>query len=296
VKKAYIILVHNKPDQLLLLLNALNDSESTFYIHIDVNSQIDFSQALKGFTGKYELTKREDGKWGGIGIVKATINGLSAISASGKQYDYISLISGQDYPIKSNEFINEQLASNPDRNYIEYFSLPYKGWTNGGIDRVTNYYIGKRRDISLMKNYLLAYANKVVEKTRLFQRHFPTDLQLFGGSQWWTINMDTAKYILSFLNERPEYLRFHKYSLLPDEMFFQTIVLNGDDKMKASVVNNNKRYIDWSKPKGPYPAILTMDDLPALMKSESLFARKFDMDVDVDVINKLNNILKGHNE
>ncbi len=39
--------------------------------------------------------------------------------------------------------------------------------------------------------------------------------------------------------------------------------------------------------KESHPRVLTMDDLPAMLESESLFARKFDTAEDEDVLTRL---------
>ena len=49
--------------------------------------------------------------------------------------------------------------------------------------------------------------------------------------------------------------------------------------------NDDLRYLDWSRE--PAPAVLTRDDLPALLGSGKLFARKFDPTVDSEVLDAL---------
>ena len=68
--------------------------------------------------------------------------------------------------------------------------------------------------------------------------------------------------------------------LVPDEIFFQTLVLNSPHR--DSVVDANLRYIDW-----PGPRVLRADDLDALLGSGMLFARKFDETVDAEILDLL---------
>ena len=44
---------------------------------------------------------------------------METVLESGKEYDYYWLISGQDYPIKSNDQIDAFLSENRGTNYIE---------------------------------------------------------------------------------------------------------------------------------------------------------------------------------
>jgi hypothetical protein len=70
-----------------------------------------------------EAVKRENGSWGGIGLVKATLNGLNQIIEHPTvKVDYIHLIDGADYPIASNDTINEDFSIFIyGKSFIEHF-------------------------------------------------------------------------------------------------------------------------------------------------------------------------------
>jgi hypothetical protein len=65
---------------------------------------------------------------------------------------------------------------------------------------------------------------------------------------------------------------FFKHAFAPDEMFFETILLNSP--FKSEVINDCKKYSDFSEGK-PHPKNLTIVDFETLKKSGKLFARKF---------------------
>jgi hypothetical protein len=74
--------------------------------------------------------------------------------------------------------------------------------------------------------------------------------------------------------------------VLPDELFFQSILLGTGFADRHEVVNDSLRFMRW--PDGEsHPRILTMDDLPAMVTSRDLFARKFDAAVDRNVLAQL---------
>ena len=81
------------------------------------------------------------------------------------------------------------------------------------------------------------------------------------------------KFILSYIENNKKYIEFFKNSIYPDEMFFQTIIMNS--KYSKSIVNNNLRYIDWSEKKAS-PKTLQYNDIDKALKSKSYFARKID--------------------
>ncbi|MEN9488081.1 MAG: hypothetical protein RL494_346, partial [Bacteroidota bacterium] len=73
--KNYIILAHKNPGQILRLIQKLNDDSSSFYIHIDINSDAkSFEAILSELPNVNFIKNRESGTWGDLGIVKATVN------------------------------------------------------------------------------------------------------------------------------------------------------------------------------------------------------------------------------
>src|SRR5438128_1435733 len=107
MEKAYLIMAHKNPEQLSRLISRLIDGESEFFIHID--KKVDaapFENRLKEYGDIVHFLERFDSKWGGYGVIKPFMSGLHEVRRSAKNFERIILLSGQDYPIKSNEFIN----------------------------------------------------------------------------------------------------------------------------------------------------------------------------------------------
>jgi hypothetical protein len=78
-------------------------------------------------------------------------------------------------------------------------------------------------------------------------------------------------------------VRFFERAYIPDELFFQTILMSST--VAETVVDSNVRYLDWSR--RPAPAILGVGDLEAMLASGALFARKFDITVDAKILDLL---------
>jgi hypothetical protein len=75
---------------------------------------------------------------------------------------------------------------------------------------------------------------------------------------------------------------------IPDEMFFQTLIMNSP--FKEQTVNNNLRYIDWVN--GPEaPRVLTSADLTSMVGSDRLWARKFSEEKDLFVLNEIEKMI-----
>lgn len=282
INKAYIILVHTKAGQLYRLIERLDDGHSFFFLHIDKNaSPQQFAEVVNSFTKKIKLVKRISIEWGGFGLAEATIEALKEVDKHPTQFDWISLLSGQDYPIKSNDFINRFLSNTTCSAFIEYTVLPdYHRWSpRGGYYRLDKYFFGLGQT-----NKLAAKAVNLLSSMFPFLRRRKLEtLKPYAGSQWWSINNDTLKYILCFIENHPEYNAFQRFTFAADEVYFHTIVLNAES-IKQQTQNSSKRYIYWPDTSKPHPEILIEKDLPVIAQSDALFARKFDAEKDEKIL------------
>ena len=283
MKIAYIVLAHNNPKHLQRLVNRLSFDNSFFFIHIDKKKDLNsFSLILEESKNVAFIKKREDGQWGDIGIVKATINALCEINDHVINFDRIVLLSGQDYPIKSNQEIVEFFSKNKEINFIEHTPFPVEKLTFGGLHRINhNSYnlLGKRHTFVPFKHNKGLNLKGVALNTLLLfghifskRRKVPYHLSPQYGSQWWSITGEVNKAILKFINDKPEYLSYHEKSLLPDEMFFQTIILS--IVKKENIMNNNVHLIIWEG-ESSHPKVFKTEDLDTIKESKDLFARKF---------------------
>ena len=204
---------------------------------------------------------------------------------TGIQVDYVHLLSGQDFPLKSNVEIDNYFVRNNGLNFIEFFPLPYKNWSgNGGLDRLTYKWLIDETGIE-RAYFLVEY-----QKQKNMKRNCPLGIKFYGGSQWWSLTYECVSFLANNCAFGNELYDFYKNTLCPDEMIFQTILQNSI--FQPSLVNSNLRYIDWVK--GPeYPRLLRIDDLSLLLKSECLFARKFDDVVDSEIRSVLKNQIMG---
>jgi hypothetical protein len=297
IKIAYVIAAHKNPLQLSRLISRLDGDHADFYIHIDKKvSLTSFKKALKSISpDRINFLKQYNATWSEYGIIKAELEALRNIIKANKNHDFIVLLSGQDYPIKSNEYIKAFFYKNKVHSFMEHFPMPFAPWPNGGMDRVERYHfklLGKKLayppyKIPRDKLEIIAY-----RMMGLFfsERKLPLEMKPYGGEHWWNFNMDVAKFILEFLDDHPEYYNFHRYSFCADEMFFQTLLLNCTNfKIKNLIINNDLRYYDWSEGKDS-PKTLKMEDLDKLIESDKLFARKFNSKIDEKVLDELDRL------
>jgi hypothetical protein len=227
--------------------------------------------------------------WAMFSVVDGTLSSMRRFACFG--YDYFINLSGQCYPLKSINSI-KGLLQDKDFAYMENFKLPAPAYwaNNGGLDRFEYSYYKNPffilGDILLNKKTArtlgsLGHGPKMFIKLPKLHRQLPYKLEPYGGSAYFCLSKKHVDYVLEYLKNKPNLIAFFKHAFAPDEIFFQTVILNS--VLKETVINDNLRYIDWSK-KGVTPAILTIDDADNLLNSPKLFARKFDIESDKAIL------------
>ncbi|GAA4316026.1 beta-1,6-N-acetylglucosaminyltransferase [Mucilaginibacter gynuensis] len=262
---AHLILAHNQPGQLKRLISRLAHPDADVYIHLDAKTEMQPFEHLAKLPNVFFIKDRVKVYWGSFNIVQATINGFQQIIRSGRQYGYVNLLSGQDYPLKPAALIHQFLADNPGKAYMNAL-VAETHWMEA-LPRVQEYHLN---NYQFPGKFMVQKAiNKLMP-----QRKLPNGLVLVGRSQWFTISGECVAFILDYWDKHPALRRFMKLTWAPDEFIFQTILYNNAD-YKARMVADDLRYIDWSGG-GVSPKTLTMEDAAALEASGKLFARKFD--------------------
>lgn len=279
MKLAHLILAHSNPEQLKRLIGRLVHTDVDFYIHLDKKTDIAPFLTLADMPNVHFIQKRIKVYWGDYSIVEATVSGFEEILATGIPYDYIHLMSGQDYPIKSTAHIHGFLAANPGKIFMQYQSVEDE-W-HEAIPRIKKYYL------SYLKIPKGTYQIEQLLNSVLPVRKLPAGIVAVGRSQWFTASRDSVAYIVEYMRREKWISRFFKFSWAADEMIFQTILYNSP--FKDQMVNDNLLYLDWSAG-APSPKMLTIDDLEALTRSDKLFARKFNSDVDSEILDYIDNI------
>jgi hypothetical protein len=296
-KLAIIVMAHQKPQQLAQLLSVLRHPRVQVYLHLDRRAPLaPFTRALsEAGVSDPVLLRRRTHRWGGIGIVDATMDGLAQGVADG--CGYFLLISGQDFPVRPVDEIVAFADQADSRSYMEHSALPLPGWRFGGRDR-TDFYtytvLGRREtciprgeDTSFftLKGRVL---NEILRMRSAFQprRSVPPYVRPFGGSNWWNLSRAAADHVLHFVDEHPDYRRYHEHTLIPSELFFHCITVGTGFAGLHEIVNDDLRFTLWPEG-GSHPRTLTTDDLPAIVDSGKQFARKFDTATDGAVVQRL---------
>src|SRR5262245_42315963 len=103
---AYLITAHDQPDHLHRMVKVLDCDGASFYIHIDNKVKLStFRPEVLEKENVRFLKRRVDIQWMGFSMVESFL--MLMQEASRRRFDYCVLLSGSDYPIKSNSFINK---------------------------------------------------------------------------------------------------------------------------------------------------------------------------------------------
>lgn len=267
-----MISAYKLPEQLVRLVRRLASPGTAFAVHVDLKSDDDVQRSmLDGLAGVegVRFLPRHRCHWGGFGHVRATLKGIDELLRNDVPFDYLVLLTGQDYPLQPVDEIAHFFEAAQGRSFMSSWPLPRDSWSGrGGLNRVERWHL--------------------VGPARLHvgvpsRRRTPSGFTVFGGSPYWCLARPLVEHVQHVVESRPDVVRFFEHTYIPDEMFFQTVLMSSDHA--ASVVDENLRYIDWSV--HPGPKILTIDDAPRLIASDKLFARKFDSSVDADILDRL---------
>ncbi|GAX40936.1 putative glycosyl transferase [Tolypothrix sp. NIES-4075] len=284
MKIAYIILAHKYPEQLVRLIRSIADDSTSFFIHFDKRSSDEmYNDLVKQLSSmsNVHLLKRFSCFWGNFNIVAATIEGIRQLVHSNIDFDYAILLSGQDYLIKPINQIKEFLEKHRGKEFIETFSLASQNkWTNQD---------GCYQALNRIQHWHFSFRSKHLYIP--IKRRFPKGLEPYGGSQWWCLSRDCIQYINDFVVNNSGFVNYFKYVFIPDETFFNTIVSNSP--FKNYIVSDDLKYADWENPNPTPPAIICKNDFHKLANSPKLFARKFDMNRDVEILDLIDQKILG---
>jgi hypothetical protein len=299
MKIIYLVLAHRKPEQLLRLINAIDADNSHFYVHIDLKADIHPFEVLSKKPNLHFITPRVDCIWGDFSIVQATINLMK--QALLRHSDGVCvLLSGDDYPIKPQKDIQEFFKKNSNHAFIDLKEASAV-WPEF-YKRIEHYRFNlssTRGDAVMVRGLNLPSIKHLLRgritvyqflKAAFVKRKLSVDLTYYGGSQWLALSIPVLRDVIDFIEKKFGVLHdFFKDSYVPDEFFFHSIIKQIHEEKKTFSLLPSVTYVNWSKPDVPLPVVFEKADIEELLTqpSDKLFARKFDIDRDTDVLDQI---------
>lgn len=295
-RHAWMIMVHNHPEQLFKLCSFLDHGCNDIYIHVDKKVLGHYPMekiSVACNAAKVEiLTEPLQATWGGYSLVLTELRLLDAAVKDGRHL-YYHLLSGVDLPIKSFEYIYDFLEKNSGNEFVSFQRNVLKKQI------VERYYVrhlidkyGRETDLW---SKILRKFDRVLTKIQLALHIYRNDKSSVyrKGAQWFSITEEFANYVISPFSKK-WIGKYCTQTMCPDEFFLQTLLYNSEfynNVYYDSSKGNKKcyaclRYIDWDR---GAPYTFNCKDTEELMSApdEALFARKFDEDMDAKVIDEI---------
>lgn len=271
IRIAYLVLVHRLPEQFKRLFKAIYEPSNFYLIHIDKKANQEIGEEVKDFLKEYpnvHILKSEKVVWGGYSMVQAELDGMNYLLSMSEEWDYFINLSGQDYPLKSQKIIKEFLSKNNGKSYI----------------KVDDQKKSRPETMNRIENYFEELEDKISDESH--KRGFMKDVVPYIGGQWMILTRNCCEFICNS-TEVKKFETYYFNTLIADESFFQTVLMN--TSFDGILVNDDKRAIIWI-PDGDIklrPKTFTKTDFDFLQTGDHLFARKFDDNVDGQIINDI---------
>ena len=132
------------------------------------------------------------------------------------------------------------LGDSGGRSFMRHVELPWEPWGAAGRPRPSR---------GLARDHVPAAASGAAAPPEAARRPAPLRRQRV------LVPREAARTLRPRVppTTNPDYVRFFEHVFVPDELFFQTIIMNSP--LRDTVENDDLRYLDWSRE--PAPAVFT---------------------------------------
>lgn len=311
---AFMIIAHKNIDQVIRLVRILEDDEIDFYIHLDKKWKLNDADIERLKAASRHVTvvnKRISGFLDTWSLCEITIELIKSALRTEKDYSYFALLSGQDYPIKSIEDIKNTFEQRYPKPLIDCTPMVKDNWIYSGFKwiRFHGYYrmveriakSRKARKLLLLPAYAVQFVVTYIAGSP-YKRLMKADCALYGGSAWWILPREIVELCVAEVESNTEIVKAFKLKNTPEETFFQTMTMRSslsslvDINEPYEVLQNCMTYAyffdDTHEPTG-HPYILTEDNFEMLRNRRELFARKFEMNESLSLMDRIDREILG---
>lgn len=303
-RTAYLITSYKLPDQVLRLASVLrrgSPDASIVVHHDDRGGGLDRRRTEE--LGVQLVEPPSAVTWGDFSQLAMVLRCLRWVIQRA-EFDWLVLLSGQDYPIRSVAEIETLLLTSGVDGFI---------WTSGRCERpalrraidefACRYYYRWQRVPAAVGSAVARAA--ATARPLLQSRVMPNGTWIgvpavrspFGhglvchyGFDWFTLSRKAIEAVDRFVRTRPDVLDFYRRTLIPTESFVHT-ALASDDSLRLS--GDCRRYLVFDEEHVARPRILGLNDLDVVFASGADFARKFDETLDRAVLDEIDRRVHG---
>ncbi|MCQ9634301.1 beta-1,6-N-acetylglucosaminyltransferase [Chryseobacterium sp. WG23] len=269
VRIAYFIMVHHKPEVFKAMFQKIYTRDQFYLIHIDRKSTSQFTEEIQQYAVQFPNVYILDSLnivSGGFSMIQAELNAMEFLLNVSREWDYFINLSGEDYPLKSQQIIRKFLTVNNGRNYLFYYDQKF--YRPDTLQRIQNHFTELAHVISSF----------------IYKREFMKGVTPYIGGKWFMFTRETCLFLTN--NKRVmDFEEYYLYTFLPAESFFQTVLMN--TSFSDIIVNDDKRAVIGKSIFKNKQDILNY--IKSLESSNQLFIRKINNKTDESVLAYIEN-------
>jgi hypothetical protein len=296
VTVAYVVVSYRNPDQVLRLVSALREGPGAEVLVRHNQRTSILPRAAVEERGAHVLDDGIDIDWGEFSYVRVLLAALEW-SLDRLDPDWIVVLSGQDYPLRPLAEVEAGLAESGKDAFLaaawelptaerpgapeEQFFLRY-AYRHFAVPHWMPRAPGAFRPLIYTREMPQGLGKRLgVRRARL---PFGPGRRCFVSADWLTLSARAARVVTETARRDRALMRHYRRSIVPSESLFATILMNDPG---LDVAGDGRRFLSFPKPGAPHPDVLTSADLDRLLDSGMDFARKFDTEVDAEVLDAL---------
>lgn len=287
---AYLVMAHAQPALTARLVRRISHPEDVVVVHLDRKADTQaFTAAFAAAGVSPVLVRRRIWvAWGGWSYIRAVRAGIRTALRLEHSFTHLVLLSGADYPIRPAGEIREFFAGRQGQSFLSWSFGEQPALTDA--ERRGNVSWSWSGDLSRLLTWKVDLRGRRwhfpnATFTRAPRRRIPRGLVPAQGSAWWSLSRDALIYTERYLRRRPGVRWFFRFVIASDENLFQMVLLASP--LKTTLVNEDLRFMHWA---GIHPPTLTIEDVPEMVASSKLFARKFDEEASITALDELDRL------
>ncbi|XP_026162498.1 beta-1,3-galactosyl-O-glycosyl-glycoprotein beta-1,6-N-acetylglucosaminyltransferase 7 [Mastacembelus armatus] len=276
---AFIVTVHKELELFVRLLRAIYMPQNVYCIHVDAKVPLEYKAAVQKLVSCFQniflSSRSETVTYAGFSRLQADINCMKDLVKSKIGWRKVVNLCGQDFPLQSNLELVQYMQSNKwrDRNMTpgvkQPASMRYRTQLQYREDMES---YGALKGLGLKKGLP------------------PHNLEVYFGTAYYALTRAFVDFVLKSPIAR-DFLEWSKDTFSPDEHYWVT--LNHIEEAPGSYIDGgwegDIRAIKWRDQEGKVHSgckgyyvrdicIYGIDDLPWIIKRNSMFANKFESD------------------
>ncbi|MGD1317851.1 beta-1,6-N-acetylglucosaminyltransferase [Chryseobacterium sp. 2R14A] len=225
VRIAYFIMLHHKPEVFKEMFKQIYTRDQFYLIHIDRKATPEIIEEIQQFIIKFPnvyILESMNIVSGGFSMIQAELNAMEYLLNLSREWDYFVNLSGEDFPLKSQDIIRQFLTVNNGRNYLFYYDQKF--YRPDTLQRIQNHFTELTLKIS----------------SYMYKRDFMEGVTPYIGGKWFILTRETCNFLTT--NKRVmDFEDYYLHTLLPAESFFQTVLMN--TSFSDIIVNDDKRAV-----------------------------------------------------